>query len=751
MLAAAGGRDLAGAAQVKRRPARGLRGHLMLLGTALLLPALLLGGGMTYDFAMQLQHKVEEDLTTSARAAALAVNEELEGALMVLTTLATSPHLDPVAWRLEAFHWQAREVAAQLETFVILITMDNLGQQAVNTGQPLGGPLPSVPNGAASVIAARTGRPTFVPPVYMPEIDRALAIVAVPVVRGGHVQGALAMPLATSRLVQPLQPSPDALGSTAFILGPVNRLVARQPEPERTITRIVPSWISEAIGDRQHGIIGGEGLDGLSSLMAFRRLPINNWVVVVSVSEAEARAAWEPAVLWRVGIVAAALLLALATMLLLIRRLMRPLENLVDGAPVQPPGTARVAEFEALAAAVIAAQNAPRREAEAARRAAEENLLLTREAEDERRLLKSVVQSVPEAIFVKDTELRYVLVNRAAADAFGRSEDEVIGRTDAELTHPEVAREMSLTDRAMMNSGITQEYENRVVLPGHGHEARTYLTVKGPWRDSSGRIAGLVSVARDVTLRRATEERLRAAEEAMRRIARADSLTAMGVGVAHELNQPLTAVANFLRAGARWLQDDTPDPARISAAREAMQEAAAQAQRAGEIVRRLRDFIRRGATEQKYVSLGPLIADGVALICAARGEESLPIALDLAINGCIVMADEVQLQQVFVNLLRNAIEATEELRDRGLSVSLRREDGRAVLRFVDAGPGLPLEVKERLFEPFVSTKEGGMGIGLAICRAIVEAHAGRIVAEAREGGGTVMRIDLPLARAEGSG
>jgi two-component system sensor kinase FixL len=352
---------------------------------------------------------------------------------------------------------------------------------------------------------------------------------------------------------------------------------------------------------------------------------------------------------------------------------------------------------------------------------------------------------------VKDTELRYVLVNRAAAGAFGRSEDEVIGRTDAELTHPDVAREMTLTDRAMMNSGITQEYENRVVLPGHGHEPRTYLTVKGPWRDSSGRIAGLVSVARDVTLRRATEERLRAAEEAMRRIARADSLTAMGVGVAHELNQPLTAVANFLRAGARWLQDDTPDPARIGAAREAMQEAAAQAQRAGEIVRRLRDFIGRGETDQKYVSLGPLIADGVALTCAARGEESLPIALDLAINGCIVMADEVQLQQVFVNLLRNAIEATEGQRERGLSVSLRREEGRAVLRFADAGPGLPPEVKERLFEPFVSTKEEGMGIGLAICRAIVEAHAGRIVAVAPEGGGTVIRIDLPLARAEGSG
>ena len=721
----------------------------MLLGAAMLLPGLLVGSWMTYDLAEHMRRQADEELMASARGAALAVHKELEGALLVLGTLAASPHLDRDSWRLDAFHWQARETAAQLDTFVILVAGDNIEQQAVNSGQTLGGPLPSVPPGAASVIAIRTGRPTFVPPVYMPEIDRALAVVSVPVIRAGVVLGALAMPLATARLERPLRPRPGVSDSSAFIMGPGNRLVARQPDPERTITASVPAWIGEAIGNRTSGVIRGEGLDGAPAVLAFKRLPINDWVVVTAVSQDHEWAAWLPTVLSHAVAVAAALLLGVALMLWMIRRLMRPLEGLVDGAGTSPAGDGvRVAEFEALAAAVLAAQTAPRREAEAARRAAEENLMLAREAEDERRLLKSVVQSVPEAIFVKDTELRYVLVNRAAAGAFGRSEDEVVGRTDAELTHPDLAREMTLTDRAMMNSGITQEYENRVVLPGLGHEPRTYLTVKAPWRDSSGRIAGLVSVARDVTLRRATEERLRAAEEAMRRIARADSLAAMGVGVAHELNQPLTAVANFLRAGARWLQDDTLDPARIGAAREAMQEAATQAQRAGEIVRRLRDFIGRGETEQKYVPLAPLIADGVALICAARGDEGLPIALDLAINGCIVMADEVQLQQVFVNLLRNAIEATEGQRERGLSVQLRREEGRAVLRFADAGPGLPQEVKERLFEPFVSTKEGGMGVGLAICRAIVEAHAGRISAEVRPGGGTVIRIDLPLARAE---
>jgi C4-dicarboxylate-specific signal transduction histidine kinase len=167
--------------------------------------------------------------------------------------------------------------------------------------------------------------------------------------------------------------------------------------------------------------------------------------------------------------------------------------------------------------------------------------------------------------------------------------------------------------------------------------------------------------------------------------------------------------------------------------------------RAGEILRRLRDFIGRGETDHRIVSLGPLVADGVALISAAHGAAAPAILLDVGVAGCLVRADAVQMQQVFVNLLRNAIEATEGQAERGITVSLAQEQERAVLSFADSGPGLPAEVTERLFQPFVSTKVSGMGIGLSICRTIIEAHGGRIGAFAREGGGTVIRLELPLA------
>ncbi len=713
----------------------------------MLLPGVLLGGGFTWALANRAWETALGELRANAHSAALKICAELEASVSLLNALASSPYLDPENRQLEAFRRQARDAVAPIEGYVVFFGAENPRLPLVSTSVPAGQQIAAPPRGVGIEAALQSGKPVFVGPVYIPSLDRSLASILVPVLRGGRAIGVLGMPLMWNRLQEPFRSAPGTLGSSAFLLTPDNRLIARDPDPERVLARTVTPWIIPAIGDQTLGILRGEGLDGDPAVMAFERLPLSGWFVVVSATEEEMRARWLPALLEAVALIAAVLIPAGILGWAMIQRLMRPMSGLLDGAAVPETGP-RVLEFEALAAAVIAAQNAPRREAEVARRAALENLQLAREAEDERRLLKSVVQSVPEAIFVKDTELRYVLVNRAGAGALGRTEDEVLGRTDGDLTSPELARELEMSDRAMMNTGITQEYENRMMLPGHGGEARTYLTVKGPWRDSMGRIAGLVSVARDVTLRRTTEERLRAAEEAMRRIARADTLAAMGVGVAHELNQPLTAMANFLRAGMRWLQEDSPDPARIAAAREAMQEAAAQALRAGEIVRRLRDFIGRGETEQKIVSLGPLVADGVALTCAAHGEESLPIALDLAISGCVVRADEVQLQQVFVNLLRNAIEATEGQEDRGLSVSLKREDGNAVLLFTDAGPGFSPEVRERLFQPFVSTKEGGMGIGLAICRTIIEAHSGQIEILPREGRGTVIRIELPLVAAK---
>ncbi|MBS7792923.1 PAS domain-containing protein [Roseococcus sp. SDR] len=730
------------------KPAPSLRRHLLRLAMLMLLPALLLGGWLTMELAARLKSDTEALLASGARSRALAVERELEAAVLLLQALATSPYLDSGSGGLVAFHAQAREVVAPLGSFTIFVRRDDPLRQLVNSRLPLGSTLPTMLEDGASARAMRTGQPAFREPIVLPRIEQNLASVAVPVRRDGQVVGALTMPILPSRLAALLRQPVEQIGSVGFIIAPPNGLVASLVFADGASDPwTIPPGFMERLGSATRGLIRAPGPTGEPLLMAFERVPINGWIVILAATKAEEQAAWlQPAINAGALALGVVLLLALLT-IAFIQRLIRPLSGLVSEARGAPRSGLRVAEFEALAAAVAEARRVPMEEAEASRELVAQTIALAREVEDDRQLLRSVMESVPDEIFVKDARLRYVLVNREVARVMGRPESHILNRTDDELLDPEMAARLAEIDREVMRNGVIHEYESSLTMPGHPGESRIYFVVKAPWRDSTGQVVGLVGVARDVTRRRATEQRLRQAEEAMRRIARADTLSAMSMGVAHELNQPLTAAGNFLRAGMRMLQGEQPDQRRLAAAREAMREASNQALRAGEILRRLRDFIGRGETEQQLVSLGPLVADGAALVRAAHGANAPQIGLDLSVSGCVVMADQVQLQQVFVNLLRNAIEATEGLAERGIAVGLQREGGRAVLSFRDAGPGLPAEVRERLFQPFVSTKETGMGIGLSICRAIIEAHGGRISAPTGEGPGTVIRIELPLREA----
>lgn len=729
------------------QPAPSLRRHLLRLACMLLLPAILLGGWLILELAARLKGDAEELLAIGARARALAIERELEGAVLLLNALATSSHLDGGAEGMAAFHAQAREVLAPIEGFAIFARREEPWRQLVNSRLPLGSPLPDMLEQGPAARAMRTGQPAFAPPMMLPGIQRSLASIAVPVRRHGEVVGALAMPMSPDRLGALLRQPVGSFGSQGFLLAPPDQRVVgvATASGANIAAEIAPDFL-DFIGPAERGLRRGVGPGDQQMLMAFERLPASGWVVVLGATRAEELFAWQRPALQAAAMAFIVLLILGILVDRSIRRLMRPLARLTSAEPSPPGKSIRIAEFEELASAVAEARRAPLREAEAARRLAENSQAQARKVDDERQLLRSVVESVPDEIFVKDVDLRYVLVNQAVTRVMGHHEADILGQTDRELLGEADAERLRVIDLETIRNGVVQEYENRLVMPGHPDETRQYVVVKAPWRDSTGKIVGLVGVARDVTRRRATEARLRQSEEAMRRIARADTLAAMSLGVAHELNQPLTAAGNFLRAGMRMLQADPPDAARTGAAREAMREASAQILRAGEILRRLRDFVGRGETELRLVSLGPLVADGVALVTAAHRGTAPPIALDVGAAGCLIMADAVQMQQVFVNLLRNAIEATEGMEAPGITVSLQREGGRAVLTFRDAGPGLPPEVRERLFQPFVGTKEGGMGIGLSICRAIVEAHGGRIAAP-MTGGGTEIRIELPLAEA----
>ncbi len=216
----------------------------------------------------------------------------------------------------------------------------------------------------------------------------------------------------------------------------------------------------------------------------------------------------------------------------------------------------------------------------------------------------------------------------------------------------------------------------------------------------------------------------------------------MAGALAHELNQPLTALTNSVNAGRRMMANG--GSYKIDTVRDVLGEAADQALRAGEIIRRLREFVTRGETEMRIESLPTLIREASDLASAGVGAHGVQVRLHFDPEAETVLGNRIQLQQVMVNLLRNAHEAMAQTGRGELDVATARlEDGSIKIEVADRGPGLPEEIAQHVFEPFRTTKRNGMGLGLSICRSIVEAHGGTLRYQPHCGGGAIFSVTLP--------
>ena len=239
---------------------------------------------------------------------------------------------------------------------------------------------------------------------------------------------------------------------------------------------------------------------------------------------------------------------------------------------------------------------------------------------------------------------------------------------------------------------------------------------------------------------RVEAQRLRDAQEELRHVARLNEMGALAAALAHEINQPLTAASTFAEAALRLVPE--------SPAREAMQEAADQAVHAGAIVRRLRDFLAASGGERSPAELNKVVREAVSLALADARDRGIALRFDLAPDLPEVVVDRVQIAQVVVNLVRNAVEAIGDAPRRDLVVSTHWVGvGLLEVRISDTGSGIEPEIAARLFAPFVTTKPGGMGVGLAISRGIVEEHGGRLLCAPNPGGGSVFRFTLPVVTA----
>jgi two-component system sensor kinase FixL len=370
-------------------------------------------------------------------------------------------------------------------------------------------------------------------------------------------------------------------------------------------------------------------------------------------------------------------------------------------------------------------------------RAAERN----REASD--RHLANIVESSDDIILSKTLDGVVMSWNDAAERIFGYTAGEMIGRPISAIIPPDRLAEEDDILRRVRAGEHTTHYET-VRRHKDGHDIIVSLSVS-PLRDADGTIVGASKIARDVTEQRKTESKTAELQFELLHVSRLSAMGQMTAAIAHEVNQPLTAVANYIGAARRMISSLGNDAAVVKA-REFMGKAAEQTLRAGAIVRNLRDFVEKRESQHVPHDINKVVKEAVALGLAGTAHIDVKVRLHLDSTLAPVLIDKIQIQQVLLNLIRNSVEAMAAASERELVLSTAPDGpGFVAVTVADSGPGLADEVAERLFQPFTTTKEQGMGIGLNICHAIIEDHGGRIwlLPDLRKGAS--FRIRLPLA------
>lgn len=368
-----------------------------------------------------------------------------------------------------------------------------------------------------------------------------------------------------------------------------------------------------------------------------------------------------------------------------------------------------------------------------------EEALRTRETH-----LRSILHTIPDAMIVIDGSGIMQLFSTAAERLFGWTEQEAIGQNVSMLMpEPDRARHDSYIARYRTTNDPHIIGIGRIVT-GKRRDGTTFPMHLSIGEMQSGGEPYFTGFVRDLTEHQQTQARLQELQSELVHVSRLTAMGEMASALAHEINQPLAAISNYMKGSRRLLAGSTePNTPKIESA---LDRAAEQALRAGQIIRRLRDFVSRGESEKRVESLSKLIEEAGALGLAGAREQNVQLRFSLDPEADLVLADRVQIQQVLVNLFRNALEAMAQSERRELVVANTRVgDDMIEVEVSDTGSGFQDDVIPNLFQTFFTTKDTGMGVGLSISRSIIEAHGGRMWAESNASGGATFRFTLPAA------
>ncbi|WP_300302379.1 nitrogen regulation protein NR(II) [Ferrovibrio sp.] len=361
---------------------------------------------------------------------------------------------------------------------------------------------------------------------------------------------------------------------------------------------------------------------------------------------------------------------------------------------------------------------------------------------------RALIDSAHDAIIAITPDGRIELFNRAAERIFGYRAVEVVGQNVNILMpqpyrreHDSYLHSYHATGQAkIIGTGreVQAQHKNGTVFP-------IDLSI-GEMRGNGGS-RGFIGVIRDITERHQSELRVRELTAELVHISRLSAMGQLSSSLAHELNQPLTAIMNYAEAARQMIETAGSDvPPQVP---DFILKAIGQAERAGQIIRRLRSFVEKGPVERSPEDLNRLVIEASNLATIGAKIDGVQVRFDLDRTLEPVQIDKIQIQQVVVNLVRNAVEALRDVEQRELAIRTSAGEDYQEVEIIDSGPGIDPEIAVRLFKPFVSSKKDGMGIGLSISQSIVESHGGRLWADPNPEGGTIFRFRLPLMSDEG--
>jgi two-component system sensor kinase FixL len=348
--------------------------------------------------------------------------------------------------------------------------------------------------------------------------------------------------------------------------------------------------------------------------------------------------------------------------------------------------------------------------------------------------LAAIIESSEDAIIAKDLQGAVTGWNAAAERLFGYTSAEMLGRPLTVIFPADRLQEEAMILGRIARGERVEHYETE-----RQHRTGRIFPVSvtvSPIMDADGRLVGASNITRDLTERESHQMRVRELQSELVHVQRLSELGQLVSALVHEVNQPLTAITNYINACRRLAAAGN-----LPAIAPAMQQIEDQTRRTREIVQRIRDFVKKRDIELRTENLAQVVSEAIELTRdSARGEDvkvrtEVPPALQ-------VNVDRVQLQQVLFNLMRNGIEAMRGRPRCEITVAARAEQGMVQVSVADSGPGVPAEVRSRLFQPFLTTKPNGMGIGLSVCRTIIEAHGGRLWIEDAPREGAVFRFTL---------